>query len=205
MKTVYLSSKDLSRCSHCGRHNQVKKEDLASAKCEFCAEMLLSNLDHLSQNQLSVKSPTSFGSMGQKLLVGLMTATASLSACEQEEAVEGNDQAITNPQADMQTSPTADMQTSPTADMNVQESDQNVPIALYGIPAPDIDASVLPTTDMKVEPADEFLPQPEYGAPVGDYQVESADATLEVTDYGLPAPEADMSMGNKQADQQAKK
>ncbi len=147
MKTVYLSAKELSRCSHCGRHNQVKKEDLKSAQCEFCGQVLLSNLDQLADNQISVKSPTAFGSIGKKLLVGLMTATAGLSACEQEETVENKDQG--SAQADMK------------VDMNVVQSD-------------------------------EFLAQPEYGAPVGDYQVQEADATLEVTDYGLPAPDIDM-------------
>ncbi len=182
MKTVYLSAKELSRCSHCGRHNQVKKEDLNSAQCEFCGQVLLSSLDQLADNQISVKSPTAFGAIGQKLLVGLMTATAGLSACEQEEAVENKDQG--SAQSDMQVAPKNDMK----VDMQVQETDQLVAGPLYGIPAGEFP----PDPDMNVVQSDEFLPQPEYGAPVGDYQVQEADATLEVTDYGLPAPDTDM-------------
>ena len=87
-----------------------------------------------------------------------MNATASLGACEQEDAIDNGDQGSS--QSDMQVTPTNDMK----VDMQVQESDQLVVGPLYGIPAGEFP----PEPDMNVVQSDEFLPQPEYGLPAPD-------------------------------------
>lgn len=169
MKTVYHSAKELSRCSHCNRHNQVSKEDLLqNVNCEFCHKPLLSQLDALEKNQASHHQ---LGSFGQKLLVGLVGATLGLSACEQEEVEVQN-----------------------TADYQVQQSDEFLAQPEYGVPVGDFDVLTpdqllaepvygAPVGDFAVvEPSDAFLPQPEYGAPVGDFELPSS---------------VDMSMGKK--------
>lgn len=84
---IFVSRHDLTRCAGCGRHHEIDRTlsnaELRSLSCTFCGDFLIQS----SSTQL--KRASSLGVRSSRLAMGLLGASLSLTACDDEEVIEG--------------------------------------------------------------------------------------------------------------------
>ncbi len=164
MKKIIAVSKDsLTRCNTCARHHQVDSSlssaELFALECTFCGGQLISNT--------AVSQTASKFSKTSKLALGLLSASLSFGACDDEDEVIEN-----------------------TPGTKVIDTPTGMVESLYGGPP----VGIMATEDeIKIEPAREEIPQEVYGAsPVskfvgGPIMMEPAREDIPQEDSGVPS------------------
>ena len=187
---ISVSSHDLTRCSHCARHQQIDcmldDLELLAFKCHFChATLITSTLTSAPANAAK------FG-RSSKLAIGLLSASLSFTACEKssEDGSTGGEQVQAGEMAGIDIVPAGDDLVQPEygapapAGTEAGSMAGEMPIELdmslspdfavepmYGsIPAGEMAGSEAGTTagseaGVDMVPAGDFMSAPEYGAP----------------------------------------
>ena len=180
---ISVSSHDLTRCSHCSRHQQIDRslssEELLALKCHFCHAPLIAS------NQAS----TSRLGRTSKLAIGLLSASLSFTACEnstEEEQVQAGEMAGVDiveagdlvGAPEYGAPPVAGEEGGEMAGVDIEPAGEPIFEAMYGAPPPaGMEAGEMAGVEMV--PAGEDMSQPEYGAPppAGEEAGEEAGTT----------------------------
>ncbi len=165
--TISVSSHDLTRCSHCARHQQIDRtlddSELLALRCHFCHEILITST--------LTSAPTNSAKFGRssKLAIGLLSASLSFTACEKssEDGSNGGEQVQAGEMAGVDIVPAGDDLAQPE----------------YGAPAP-IEAGTeagsmageMPV-ELDMSPSPDFA-EPMYGGiPAGEMAGSEAGST----------------------------
>ena len=179
---ISVSSHDLTRCSHCSRHQQIDRslssEELLALKCHFChAPLIASN-----------NSDTTRLGRSSKLAIGLLSASLSFTACENstESEPSGGEQVQAGEMAGVDIVAAGDLVDAPEygappvageeggemAGVEMVPAGDDMAQPEYGAPPPAGEAAGTTageaagdTAGVEMVPAGEDMFQPEYGAP----------------------------------------
>ena len=159
---ISVSKSQLTRCSSCGRHHHIdsglENHEFFELKCDFCGGQLI--------NPNATIKPASKFSRSSKIALGLLSASLTFSACDDEDEVVVNNAGV------MAGTETAGTETAGTETAGTETAG----------------------TEVIVEPAGEEIPQELYGAPpagemAGDMMETAGDEMQQPPYSSTPAGE----------------